>query len=324
MKRCPECGQFSEDDASFCPRCGCNLPDTPNDPQYGAYSPPPRRRNGNRSIAIMVGAVAVAAMLLAVGISMIDMSGRDSGYKDKTLTYSWKVPTIDDSPTFSVSIVISADEMRTADSSTIGRSGSSTNVSDHSRNIYGVWEYVVASDTVVSLSSRLWEEYKTRIIDRAEYADYDHPSYFADYVLAFVQTAAEYAYDSEKFGQDEYWQYPIETLYRGYGDCEDTSILASAIYSCLSKLDGAKDRISGSSVLLLPGHAMVGVDVGGGLSEAASFKIVVGSSQHFVGETTIDDLEDYTKSNWWSVGKLNDKYQGASVLAFQGTSSNYV
>ena len=319
MKRCPECGQYSEDDASFCPRCGRILPDRPDVPDQVTYAPVYKPKRSGPSVGTVVAVVAVVAILLAVSISFLDIFDASSEYKDKTLTYSWKVPSIEDSPEFSVTVEISADEMRTADTSAIDRSGSSTNVSDHSRNIYAVREYVVVSDTIGSLSSKLWEEYKTQIIEKPEFAAYNDARHFADYILAFVQTAADYAYDSESFGQDEYWQYPIETLYRGYGDCEDTSILGCALYSHLSTLDGAKDWISGASVLLLPGHAMVGVDVNGGLTQTGVCKVPVGTSYHYVGETTIDNPDDF-----WPVGKLNNKYQGASILVFEGTSSSYV
>lgn len=323
MKRCPECGQYSEDDASFCPRCGCILPDRQDVPDQVVYAPVCKPKRNGPSVGTVVAVVAVVAILLAVSISFLDIFDASSEYKDKTRTYSWTVPSIDDSPTFSVSLDISGEEMRKADTSTIDRSGSSTNVSNPSQGIHAVREYVVVSDTIISLSSKLWDEYKTQIVEKPGYAAYANARYFADYILAFVQEAADYAYDSREFGQEEYWQYPVETLYRGYGDCEDTSILASAIYSHLSTMDGAKDWILGASVLLLPGHAMVGVDVYGGLTGMGLYKIAVGSSEHYVGETTIDDPGSYTKISWWHVGKLNDMYQGSSILAFQGTSSSY-
>lgn len=52
-------------------------------------------------------------------------------------------------------------------------------------------------------------------------------------VMAFVQDVITYQTDSAQYGQSEYWAYPIETLYSGKGDCEDTAILFCAIGSKL-------------------------------------------------------------------------------------------
>ncbi len=91
---------------------------------------------------------------------------------------------------------------------------------------------------------------------------------YADYLLSFVQCCIKYPdpvtksgsrwyYDDEDGigdiflnGTSEYWSYPMETLYLGYGDCEDTSFLACALFSAA----GYK-----SAVVLLPGHMMAAV-----------------------------------------------------------------
>ena len=112
MKRCPECGQYSEDDASFCPRCGRILPDRPDFPDQVTYAPVYKPKRSGPSVGTVVAVVAVVAILLAVSISFLDIFDASSEYKDKTLTYSWKVPSIEDSPEFSVTVKISADEMR--------------------------------------------------------------------------------------------------------------------------------------------------------------------------------------------------------------------
>ena len=50
-------------------------------------------------------------------------------------------------------------------------------------------------------------------------------------VMSFVQDVISYQTDSAQYGQSEYWAYPIETMYSGKGDCEDTAILFCAIGS---------------------------------------------------------------------------------------------
>ena len=52
-------------------------------------------------------------------------------------------------------------------------------------------------------------------------------------VMCFVQDAITYQTDSGQYGVSEYWAYPIETLYSGKGDCEDTAILFCALGSKL-------------------------------------------------------------------------------------------
>ena len=54
----------------------------------------------------------------------------------------------------------------------------------------------------------------------------------ADLVLSYVQNIP-YAYDTDTDGREEYWSYPLETILRGCGDCEDTSILYCAIVKAM-------------------------------------------------------------------------------------------
>ena len=69
-------------------------------------------------------------------------------------------------------------------------------------------------------------------------------------IVSFVQNLP-YTSDEVTTGYDEYPRYPYETLYDKGGDCEDTSILASALLHEL-----------GYEVALLffPGHVAVGVE----------------------------------------------------------------
>ncbi len=327
MKKCPQCGRFSEDDASFCPWCGHDLPELPEYPAYGAYNPEPSpyypARRNRVSIGAVVAVVAVSAILLAVGISMIGMFSDDGEYKDKTVTYRWSVPTIDDSPQFSITVTLSGDEMKTADNSAIERTGTTTNIPVHSDGVFAAREYVVVGDTVKLVSDALWAEFQEEIVNDPSYSSYATSRYFADYVLAFVQEAADYAYDDEAFGQTEYWQYPIETIYRGYGDCEDTSILASAIYARLSQIDGAEDLILGSTLFLLPGHAMAGVEIDGTIPGIGNFMVEKDGHVYYTCETTLDDPGSYPSSGWFGVGGISVTYSGASLIVLPGYTDEY-
>ena len=73
---------------------------------------------------------------------------------------------------------------------------------------------------------------------------------FLDYILAFTQYI-KYEYDEEAMSVEEYWKFPLETLYDQGGDCEDTSILFIAIaHQARSELDMSY----GTALQLLPGH----------------------------------------------------------------------
>ena len=69
-------------------------------------------------------------------------------------------------------------------------------------------------------------------------------------IVSFVQNLP-YTSDDVTTGYDEYPRYPYETLYDNGGDCEDTSILASAMLHELGYE---------VALLLFPGHVAVGVE----------------------------------------------------------------
>ena len=325
MKRCPECGNFTTDDSTFCPRCGRVLPDTPDiyvpDSQY---KPPSYARKKVPTPVVLV-VLAVVIIVVAFPLSSYIMGNySDKGeYKDKTVTYEWTVPSIDKSPKFSIEVTLSGDELKTANNSKIDRTGSSTNTPDHPNKVYAVYEYVVIGNTIKGLSNALSKEFRDKITNSSEYNSYSKAQYFADFVLAFVDEVVTYELDSDKFGQDEYWQYPIETLYHGYGDCEDTSILASAIINCLHTTAGAEYAFDSACVFLLPGHAMVGININD--SDLIGYKRVIDSKNYYFGETTVDHVDRYNKDNWYSIGKMDvESYGGASISAFTGTTGTYV
>ncbi len=47
----------------------------------------------------------------------------------------------------------------------------------------------------------------------------------AEVALAFVQDVIGYESDQDQYGTVEFWTTPMETIYSGYGDCEDTAAL---------------------------------------------------------------------------------------------------
>ena len=144
---------------------------------------------------------------------------------------------------------------------------------------------------------------------------------FASFVLAFVQICYGYppysslmSADKYLYGQSEYFAYPLETIFHGMGDCEDTSILAAALFKALGYSAG---------VVLLPGHAVaaVGLDryVPGPYS-AASFEILsqtVDGITYYACETTVSSPQGIGlitlqgndgKPYSWYMGKLSYRF----------------
>jgi len=102
-------------------------------------------------------------------------------------------------------------------------------------------------------------------------------------ILAFTQYIP-YQYDSDTHGESEYWNFPVETLYLNMGDCEDTSILTSAIYKAMGYE---------SALILMSGHMAVGI-LGTDLSGYSDFKKshnTFSKSGYYYGETTSTTYE---------------------------------
>jgi hypothetical protein len=92
-------------------------------------------------------------------------------------------------------------------------------------------------------------------------------------ILAFTQYI-EYVSDTVSRGHSEWWKYPVETLYDQNGDCEDTSILCSAIYKAM----GYK-----SALILMYGHMAVGLSTDG---MSGKLDCTMYRNGYYFGETT--------------------------------------
>jgi len=109
-------------------------------------------------------------------------------------------------------------------------------------------------------------------------------------VIAFVQSLP-YTSDDVTTAFDEYVRYPLETLVDGGGDCEDTSILTSALLEAMN-----------NAVVLLnfPGHVAVGVNVDGVFGSYFSYE----EENYYYLETT---------GEGWEIGVIPTDYQGTSA-----------
>lgn len=99
---------------------------------------------------------------------------------------------------------------------------------------------------------------------------------FARFVLAFVQSIP-YVEDIDSRGLDEYWKFPMETLWDGGGDCEDKTFL----YSTLMGLCG-----QGTAFLLFRDHTMPAIE-----SMIQGYNVTIEGYRYVLCETTNPGFE---------------------------------
>ena len=120
-------------------------------------------------------------------------------------SFSWTY----DSNNYTVELTISADDYLAYRNSGISRTQGND---DHMR------QFVTSTDPYIISLAHQFETLGASMSERQR----------ADLILSYVQNIP-YAYDTDTDNRDEYWSYPLETILRGCGDCEDTSILYCAI-----------------------------------------------------------------------------------------------
>jgi hypothetical protein len=168
-------------------------------------------------------------------------------------------------------------------------------IPEHLYEYYSGRTRLPTADYSVYVTHPLDDEYIATIIgefdDIAAAEGYDDVQ-VVELVVAFVQSLP-YTSDDVTTGFDEYARYPIETLVDGGGDCEDSSILTSAI------LDGME---YGAVLFNLPGHVGVGVDV-----------------DHYGTYWLYEDVKYYyveTTGEGWEIGELPEAHQGQSATVY--------
>lgn len=119
----------------------------------------------------------------------------------------------------------------------------------------------------------------------------------AAFALSFVQCCISYppcvsgeglsyimSPDKYMMGHDDYLLYPLETIFRGMGDCEDTAVLSASIFSALG---------FNSGILNMPNHVMSLVALSDYTvreipSGYAEFNRSIGEKTYYICETTGD------------------------------------
>lgn len=211
----------------------------------------------------------------AVPITLPDQAGGDGGQGLVARLFAWKLVRQGSEQSYSVTVQLEQDAYEAAQSSNPGRR----------------WE----------AERPLFQEWVTppsRDVDRAaaELAHLSQSSGLSTFgevsaVLGFAQSIV-YSSDLDTTGHEDYWRFPVETMYEQTGDCEDTSILAAAVLRRLGH------RVA---MALMPEHAALGVEVPPGTP--GHFAIVDGRRMYYC-ETT---------DAGFRVGELPDSVDPGSV-----------
>lgn len=111
-----------------------------------------------------------------------------------------------------------------------------------------------------------------------------------NYLLAFTQYI-EYQSDEEYMDLEEYWKFPLETLFDQGGDCEDTSILFCALAHQSREKLGMDYK---TAIVLLPSHMAGAVKLSG---DRAWSYCETTSTRYRVGDVP-SDMKYYFPNGW--------------------------
>ena len=109
-------------------------------------------------------------------------------------------------------------------------------------------------------------------------------------VLAFVQDAIDYETDKNLYNQEEFWATPMESLFLGYGDCEDGAILFVSIASAMGIDCGFVTFASDHAGTEGSGHMSIAIalDDGEDITGENVATFVVDGITYAYGETAVD------------------------------------
>ena len=204
---------------------------------------------------------------------------------DVTRTFEWKY----DKHTYTIELDIDYDDLQYARDlyPASKRCQDSSHVRDKTFVTWSYTDEVMApymAELVEKLCTEFNKNYKT-----ANEVD------LLGFLLSFTQYI-EYQSDEEYMGVEEYWKFPLETLYDQGGDCEDTSILFIALAHECRSVYSMNYKVA---LQLLPGH------MAGAVKISSSIKASTNPSGYIYGETTVigyslgeipDTMKDYFTS----------------------------
>jgi predicted transglutaminase-like cysteine proteinase len=304
MRYCPQCGTEVKDGDTFCSKCGALVSGSDQGqpaPEQRPRAIPAQRPNW---IPALVVAVMIVLASFAGIIALSNLSNTNAS--DITVDYKWNY----DGKSYEISETISRSDYNKALSSTIDRSGTiSSNMYIHSLDgksstVFGVNDYIVVDSNITGLQEKLKAKYTNAYGSDSSTSGMD----YANFITAFVQVCFGYVTDSIQYGSEEYWAYPIQTLVNGKGDCEDTSILETALLMAAGY---------SACIFLLPSHAMSGVKSIGEAqvgSNTDNFKYQIVKQEFYTIETTTDS---FTPVGACSVDRCNCYFHAYSYSEYK-------
>lgn len=172
-----------------------------------------------------------------------------------------------------------------------------------------VSDFIVVDETLSELEASLSAAYTETLSAAAEGQEY------AEYLLAFVQCCFTYQDDAGLYSQSEYFAFPLETIYNGGGDCEDTSILLAALCTAAGYDAG---------VFIIPGHAIAAVSLDEYVAGSVSslYASSVDTFSYETGGKTYYGCETTLTSNSYGIGWISDDYSIDSdgTITYNGTT----
>ena len=281
MRFCPNCGDPVGPTDAFCGRCGINMsaqvqPTLP-------LSPPRKRSRAAGPIVFIVVIIVLMLVMLNLPHSLLNEAGNtdtngaaNSSYAsgNGTRSIAWKY----DGDTYTLKFSIDQTKYLSYVNDPVVRRMTSSN--DYALGL----QFITSNDSLIrSIAAQLNSLKDQAGLDR---------SGEANLVLAFVQTIP-YAFDNVTYGQEDYWAFPVETLYHDQGDCEDKSFLYTSIM---------EDMNYDCALLFFSDHVAVGV----------AFDSIPGGTYYDVN--SVHYYYSETTSIGWTVGEKPEDYGDSHVI----------
>lgn len=148
--------------------------------------------------------------------------------------------------------------------------------------------FITVNDSVIIYIAECMEDLTAQSgLDEAEEAQM---------VLNFIQESIPYSYDTDTHSMDDYWSFPVETLYEGSGDCEDKSFLYTSILESIGYE---------AALIMYDDHVAVGVNCTG----LSGWYYEVAGVRYYYSETT---------ATGWAIGEMPSGYNEANIMVIDG------
>lgn len=246
---CHKCGRELGEDDTICPECG-SVTEKGKAEGVTTFSRPV---SSTIRVNPAIPVIAVAILLCAASVGMSFVNNNNGTNEPYHIEYNWTIKANTKEYNLNCSLDIEKDDYTYMMKSDIRRSGTTSssmyvreNSDGKTEIINGVSDYIVVDKYIEEFArnlKNLWSDFRTSSgIDVT----------CGQFISHFVQKAIDYKSDLETKSQIDYWKYPLETLYDGYGDCEDGSILLAALLDAVGYDAG---------IYLIPSHAVAAISV---------------------------------------------------------------